>query len=93
MNRVSWWLAEVDRYDNAKLIDGAHPDRAGADKAAFLFDQLGLTNGRKLAVARVELSDPQPSSKGVNMEAVAQCQAMGLRPDGAVSAGAHGEAK
>ena len=71
--RAQWWLAEVDRYDNPKLVDGAHGDRAGADKAAFLFGSLGLTGDRKLAVAKVELSDPRPSSEGVNMEAVRDC--------------------
>lgn len=75
---TQWWLAEVDQYGNAKLIDGAHADRAGADQAKFLFDQMGLTGGRKLAVAKVELSEPQPTSKGVNLEALAQCQSMGL---------------
>jgi len=71
--RVTWWLAEVDQYDNAKLVDGQHGDRSGADKAAFLFNSLGLTGDRKLAVAKVELSEPRPSSAGVNMEAVQQC--------------------
>ncbi|WP_261534746.1 hypothetical protein [Burkholderia multivorans] len=74
---VQWWLAELDQYGNPKLSDGAHRERAGADKAMYLIKNLGLDNkGKRWAVARVELSEPRPSANGVNMEAVATCRAM-----------------
>ncbi|RQS39742.1 hypothetical protein DIE01_16120 [Burkholderia sp. Bp8990] len=74
---VQWWLAELDQHGNPKLSDGAHSERAGADKAMYLIQNLGLNkNGKRWAVARVELSEPQPSAKGVNMDAVASCRAM-----------------
>ncbi|MBJ9659829.1 Lar family restriction alleviation protein [Burkholderia gladioli] len=75
--RIQWWLAKLDRYGNPTLSDGSHSDRAGADKAMHLIDALGLNReGTRWAVARVELSEPRPSSAGVNQEAVATCRTM-----------------
>ncbi|WP_315125201.1 hypothetical protein [Comamonas antarctica] len=76
--RVQWWLATLDQYGNPTLTDGAHGDRAGADRAAYLIDALGVGGAKKYAVARVELSEPQPSADGVNHEAVAQCNRAAL---------------
>ncbi|CDN60002.1 hypothetical protein I35_1479 [Burkholderia cenocepacia H111] len=74
---VQWWLAELDQYGNPKLSDGAHSERAGADKAMYLIKSLGLDNkGKRWAVARVELSEPRPSSDGVNHDAVSACRSM-----------------
>lgn len=74
---VQWWLAELDQYGNPKLSDGAHSERAGADKAMYLIKNLGLDNkGKRWAVARVELSEPQPSADGVNHDAVSACRTM-----------------
>jgi hypothetical protein len=74
---VQWWLAELDQHGNPKLSDGAHSERAGADKAMYLIKNLGLDNkGKRWAVARVELSEPQPSADGVNHDAVSACRAM-----------------
>lgn len=69
--RVQWWLATLDQYGNPTLTDGAHQARAGADKAAYLIDAMNLGRGKKYSVARVELSEPKPSSDGVNHEAIA----------------------
>ncbi|GAB7525373.1 hypothetical protein [Paraburkholderia sp. 2C] len=71
-----YWLAELDQYDNPKLIDGSHSDRAGADKAMYLYNSMGFSKGKRYAVAKVELSEPQPSSKGVNQEALGACNEM-----------------
>ncbi|KGB99554.1 hypothetical protein [Burkholderia cepacia] len=77
VTNVQWWLAELDQHGNPKLSDGAHSERAGADKAMYLIKNLGLdTKGKRWAVARVELFDPRPSSGGANMEAGATCRAM-----------------
>lgn len=70
--KVQWWLAEIDRYGNPTLTDGAHGDRAAADRAAYLIESMGLGKGRKFAVARVELTKPVPNSSGVNHDAVAE---------------------
>lgn len=77
--RVQWWLADIDMHGNPTLSDGAHSDRAGADKAAYLHAALGLKHDRKFAVARVELFEPKPNAEGVNHEAVSQCNAMSER--------------
>lgn len=69
--RVQWWLATLNQYGNPTLTDGAHQERAGADKAAYLIDAMNLGRGKKYAVARVELSEPKPSSDGVNHDAIA----------------------
>jgi hypothetical protein len=68
---VQWWLAELDRYGNPKLTDGAHGDRAGADRAKYLIDAMGLvTRDTRHAVARVELFELRPSDSGVNHQAI-----------------------
>jgi hypothetical protein len=71
MRSPQYWLAELDQYDNPTLIDGSHDDAAGANKAAYLITAMHLGKpNRRFAVAKVELSECIPSSKGVNMEAV-----------------------
>ena len=58
--RVQWWLAELDRYDNAKLVDGAHSGQEGVNHALYLYHKLGHAKGRRFAAARVELHDVEP---------------------------------
>ena len=69
---VQYWLAELDQYGNTKLIDGAHSNEEGANRAAWLIKAMNLGGGRprRLAVARVELSECVPTAAGVNLEAV-----------------------
>jgi hypothetical protein len=71
-----YWLAELDQYDNPKLVDGSHDDRAGADKAMYLFNGLGFSKGKRYAVAKIELSEPQPRGSDVNHEALDACKQM-----------------
>lgn len=72
-----YWLASLDVHGNPTLVDGAHSERAGADRAMYLIRHMGLAPpGVRYAVARVELSEPQPSAKGVNQQAVAAVNAM-----------------
>jgi hypothetical protein len=75
-----WWLAKLDQHGNPTLTDGAHSDRAGADQAKYLLDRLGLSRDRRLVVARVTLSEANPSGEGVNEEAVGTLNSIGLRP-------------
>jgi hypothetical protein len=56
---AQWWLVELDRYDNCvRMVDGAHSEAEGANKAAYLIKSLGALIGsekRKFAVAKIEL--------------------------------------
>lgn len=71
MSEVQWWLARLDQHGNPTLCDGAHSERAGADRAMYLFKGLGLTKtGERYAVVRVELFEPEPTSAGVDQEAM-----------------------
>jgi hypothetical protein len=71
-----YWLAELDRYGNPTLIDGSHHDAEGANQAAYLIRSMRLgRQDRKFAVAKVELTECIPSSKGVNHEAIATINA------------------
>jgi hypothetical protein len=72
MMEVQYWLAELDQHGNPKLIDGAHSDAEGANRAAYLIGamHLGGNRPRRFAVARVELSECVPTAAGVNLEAV-----------------------
>jgi hypothetical protein len=35
-----WWLAELDRYGNPKLVDGSHTERHGAEEAMRIIHSL-----------------------------------------------------
>lgn len=74
--RVQWWLAELDQHGNPTLIDGAHSERAGVDKAMALYNGLGFSPGRRFACARVDLTEAQPSNEDVNQDAMARCRTM-----------------
>jgi hypothetical protein len=69
---VQYWLAEIDQHGNPKLIDGAHANAQGANRAAWLIKamNLGGDRPRQFAIARVELSECVPTAAGVNLEAV-----------------------
>jgi hypothetical protein len=65
-----YWLAELDQYGNPKLIDGSHSSPEGANRAAYLLTALRLRSYGVFAVAKVELAECVPSSKGVDHESV-----------------------
>lgn len=71
---TQFWLAELDKHGNPKLVDGAHSDRAGAEEALTLFTSmscLGLsTEGRRYAIAEVNLSEPTGEHKPANQDAI-----------------------
>jgi hypothetical protein len=73
---VQFWLAELDRYGNPTLIDGAHGERSGAEEALTLRKRLPMlsTEGRRFAIAEVHLSDPTGEHGPLNEEAL---QALG----------------
>jgi hypothetical protein len=74
--RVQFWLAELDRYGNPTLIDGAHSERGGAEEALTLRKRLPMLNteGRRFAIAEVRLSEPSGEHGPLNEEAL---QALG----------------
>ena len=74
-----FWLAELDVYGNPTLIDGAHLNRGGAEKAATLITQLGMSRGRTFAVAEVHLPGLTGEHPPVNEQAIATLNAIGLR--------------
>ncbi|HEY6020194.1 MAG TPA: hypothetical protein VIY48_09915 [Candidatus Paceibacterota bacterium] len=77
---TQWWLAELNRYGNAKLCDGPHADRDGAEKAMTLRIRLGLSGERKFAIAEVRLTEPTGRHSAVNEEAIGTLKAIVLRP-------------
>jgi hypothetical protein len=80
MGTEQHWLAELDQYGNASLIDGPHPDRAGVEQAAYLLERLGLKKGRRFAAAHVLLSEVEAKPHDTNEDALATLNAAGLRP-------------
>lgn len=69
---TQWWLAELDQYGSPKLVDGDHTDMAGANRALYLINALGLGAGRKYAAAKVQLFEAVPDGRGVNQGAIRQ---------------------
>lgn len=68
---TQWWLAKLDQYGNPTLCDGAHSDRAGADRAFYLYGRLRLSkDGKRYAVAEVRLSDPAANAEGIDENAI-----------------------
>lgn len=71
MNK-QFWLAELDRYGNPTLIDGAHSDRSGAEKALVLRERLPIfnTEDREFAIAEVLLTEATGNHAGLNEDAI-----------------------
>lgn len=73
---VQYWLAELDRYGNPTLVDGAHSERSGAEEALTLRKRLPMlsTEGKRYAIAEVYLSEPTGEHGALNEDAL---QALG----------------
>lgn len=69
---VQYWLAELDRYGNPTLIDGAHSKRGGAEEALILRRRIPFikTEGRRFAIAEVHLSEPTGERGPLNENAL-----------------------
>lgn len=69
-----WWLVELDQYGNcSRMVDGAHEDADGCNRAAYLIKAMHLSSENyRFAVAKIELFPCEPSSKGVNQAAIQQ---------------------
>lgn len=68
--KVEWWLADLDRWDNVILVDGPHSSQEDANKAYYLFGRLGMRkDNRRMAVVKVELFEPEENKEGANEEA------------------------
>lgn len=80
MSATQWWLAKLDQHGNPTLVDGAHSDRAGADRAFYLHRRLGLDKAARHAVARVELSEPVLNAEGTDQAALQALNRIGLKP-------------
>lgn len=65
-----WWLASLDRYGNPTLVDGAHSDRTGVEKALYLRQRLSLAKDERYGAVRLEVFDVEPVAYGANEEAV-----------------------
>ncbi len=78
---TQWWLAELNRYGNARLADGPHKARLGAEQALYLLRRLGMVGERQFAIAEVRLTPPTGEHAPANEEAIATLNAMGLRPN------------
>jgi hypothetical protein len=79
-----WWLVELDRYGNCvRMVDGAHSSAAGANKAAYLIKAMHLSSENcTFAVAEIHLHPCEPSSEGVNHDAVNQINTAAGRTQG-----------
>lgn len=75
IERVDWWLAEVNQYGYvSKLFDGPHTDRAGVEQALHLTRGLGLERGRKFCCVRVEQTAVDAKPNDTNEEALSDCR-------------------
>ncbi|EBK6743100.1 hypothetical protein DQ691_23950 [Salmonella enterica] len=70
--KTQYWLAELDQHGNPTLIDGAHSDRNGAEEALALRKRLPMisTEGRRFAIAQVNLSEPTGQHGELNEDAL-----------------------
>lgn len=75
-----FWLAEIDQHGNPTLCDGSHSDRAGVEKAAYLFNCLGLSKERRFACAEVILTEVDAKPHGANEDALKTLNSIGLKP-------------
>ena len=78
--RKQWWLASLDRYGNAKLIDGAHQSLEEVEKSATLWARLALAQGLTLAAAEVNVIELTGKHGPLNESAIATLNGIGLKP-------------
>lgn len=71
--KVVWFLADVtDGAHWPKFCDGPHSTKEGADRAYYLYGQLGYLeggsrhDGKKYAVVQVLVYEPKENSDGVD---------------------------
>lgn len=67
---TQFWLARLDQYGNPTLVDGAHGERAGVEKAMYLFQRLHLAKGEVYACAEVIITPVDAVPHGANEEAI-----------------------
>lgn len=69
---TQYWLAELDDYGNPTLVDGAHSEREGAEKAMTLMNSLTCISmdDRKFAIAEVILTKPTGEHGPLNQDAI-----------------------
>lgn len=72
--KYQYWLAELDQYGTGWCKDGPHSDEQGAQTAYYLFKRLGFANGKKYAIAKVELLPVSEKEQTVNEEAIKACK-------------------
>ncbi len=75
---VQWWVADLDRYGNPRLTDGAHSEREGCEEAIYIMARLGIQPDRKRAICRVEIYPPEAKSHGANEDALKTLNSIGL---------------
>lgn len=75
---VQWWVADLDRYGNPTLSDGAHGDREGCEKALYIMARLGLRPEQKRAICRVEIYPPEAKAHDANEDALRTLNGIGL---------------
>lgn len=75
---IQWWLAELDRYGNPRLCDGSHSQRAGAEKAMYLYGRLGLAGDEKYVICRVEVYPATATPHGVDEKSITVLNEIGL---------------
>lgn len=74
-----FWLARVTSSpSDFHLTDGPHHDRAGVEKAAYLFQRLGLGGDNKYV--GVEVFEVKAAAHGANEEAIQTIISAKLRP-------------
>lgn len=78
---VQWWVADLDRYGNPTLSDGAHENREGCEQALYIMARLGLRPEQKRAICRVEIYPPESKAHGASEGALNTLNAIGLRPN------------
>lgn len=77
---TQWWLAEIEPYGLPTLKDGPHNDRAGVEKALYLFRRLGIGKSKAYGCAEVHLTDVEPVAHDANEEALGILNSNGLHP-------------
>ncbi len=63
-----FWLAT--NGGQLALVDGPHEDRAGVERAAYIYRRLDMYADEQFACAEVRLTEITPSAEGVNDDAI-----------------------
>lgn len=66
---TQWWVAELDKYGNPTLTDGAHTNKESCEEAIFIMESL-IKDKKNRVIVKVEIYPGEASQHNVNVDSL-----------------------